>query len=326
MPRRKKPPSHAWVYAIWGINFLVILCALIAAGLYFTSQRALAADDQSVTPTATQSIAVQLIPPTSFFLPTLTPNPYYTPPVFETSTPFVLEHGQLPSIIGYSLGGRPIEVYTFGTGQYEYLIVAGIHGGSEWNTVALANELITYINDHPDVIPSDTKLYIIRDMNPDGQARDPGVDGRVNNNGVDLNRNFPTHNWAADWNRDGCWIYRPTTGGTYGGSEPETRTVMSFIASHKIQAMISYHSAALGVFPGGVPWEPASISLAKKLAKATHYPYPPLDTGCEYTGTLADWAVENGVGAAVDMELTNHQDTDFSQNLKALNVLINFSP
>ena len=101
---------------------------------------------------------------------------------------------------------------------------------------------------------------------------------------------------------------------------------MSFISSHKITALISYHSAALGVFPGGVPWEKESIALAKALAKATKYPYPPIDTGCVYTGTLADWAVEYGVGAAVDMELRNHEDTDFSQNLKALNVLLSFMP
>jgi len=101
---------------------------------------------------------------------------------------------------------------------------------------------------------------------------------------------------------------------------------MSFISRHNIQAMISYHSAALGVFPGGVPWEESSKRLAKALAKATRYPYPPLDTGCVYTGTLADWAVENGVGAAVDMELTNHENTDFTQNLKALNALLNFVP
>ena len=43
-------------------------------------------------------------------------------------------------------------------------------------------------------------------MNPDGEARASDVDGRVNNNGVDLNRNFPTENWVADWDRDGCWI------------------------------------------------------------------------------------------------------------------------
>jgi len=204
--------------------------------------------------------------------------------------------------------------------------VAGIHGGYEGNTIALANELITYINENPEAIPTDVTLYIIRNMNPDAEARDNGVDGRVNNNGVDLNRNFPSDNWTADWDRDGCWIYRPTTGGAYGGSEPETRSVMSFIGSHKLKAMISYHSAALGVFPGGVPWEEPSKRLASALSKVTGYPYPPIDTGCVYTGTLADWAVEHGVGASVDMELSDHKNIDFAQNLKALKVLLNFQP
>ena len=45
-----------------------------------------------------------------------------------------------------------------------------------------------------------------------------------------------------------------------------------------------------------------------------------------YTGTLADWAIENGVGAAVDMELTNHRDTDFDKNLKALKAFLSFIP
>jgi hypothetical protein len=71
-------------------------------------------------------------------------------------------------------------------------------------------------------------LYILRNLNPDGDARAHGIDGRVNDHGVDLNRNFPT-NWAADWNRSGCWIYRPTTGGTGPGSEPETRAMMYFL-------------------------------------------------------------------------------------------------
>ena len=101
---------------------------------------------------------------------------------------------------------------------------------------------------------------------------------------------------------------------------------MGFITSHKIVALISYHSAALGVFPGGAPWEEASKRLAKALSKETRYPYPPIDTGCEYTGTLADWAVENAVGAAVDMELSTHKNTDFDRNLKALKVLLSFVP
>ena len=320
---RRNTQSHTWVYLLWGVNGLVIVCLLAFAAFYLNGQRASAAN---APVNLTSPAPTRKLPPTSYWLPTLTPNPFYTPPVFETSTPFILANGPLPSIIGFSLAGRPIEAYSFGSGEREYLIVAGIHGGSEWNTVALANELITYINEHPDIIPGDAMLYIVRNMNPDGEARAHGVDGRVNNNGVDLNRNFPTDNWVADWNRDGCWIYRPTTGGAYGGSEPETRTVMSFIQSHDFTAAISYHSAALGVFPGGVPWEEPSKELAATLAFVTKYPYPPLDTGCDYTGTLADWAVENGVEAAVDMELTNHRDTDFDKNLRALRAFLNWQP
>ena len=319
----RRAQSHFWVYLIWGFNGAAILCLLGAATFYTTNLRASAADGITETP---RLISTPKLAPTIYYLPTLTPNPFYTPPVFETSTPFVLENGPRPTVIGYSLAARPIEVYSFGAGEREYLIVAGIHGGSEWNTVALANELIIHINSHPEVIPSDAKLYIIRNMNPDGEARANGVDGRVNNNGVDLNRNFPSDNWAADWDRDGCWVYRPTTGGAYGGSEPETRTVMGFLSSHEIEALISYHSAALGIFPGGDPWEESSKRLARELGRATDYPFPPIDTGCEYTGTLADWAVENGVGAAVDMELTNHKNTDFEKNLSALKVLLSLIP
>jgi protein MpaA len=325
MPRRKQS-SHACIYVIWGMNGFAILALLSFATLYslYRTNRQTSAANQ---PTATARPGeTRELPPTSYFLPTLTPNPYYTPPVFETSTPFVLINGPLPALIGFSFGGHPIEAYRFGVGENEYLIVAGIHGGYEGNTIALANELIMYINEKPDVIPTDATLYIIRNMNPDGEARSDGPDGRVNNNGVDLNRNFPTSNWTAEWNRDGCWIYRPTTGGAYGGSESETRTVMNFIRGHKFKALISYHSAGLGVFPGGIPWQEPSKRLAKALSKVTDYAYPPVDTGCVYTGTLADWAVENGVGAAVDMELSDHVHTDFKENLKALQVLLNFRP
>ncbi|MGE5071976.1 MAG: M14 family metallopeptidase, partial [Anaerolineae bacterium] len=143
-------------------------------------------------------------------------------------------------------------------------------------------------------------------------------------NGVDLNRNFPTYNWVPNWDHSKCWNDRPTTGGASRGSEPETRAVVNFIMGHRIEAMISYHSAALGVFPGGEPWQEASKRLASALGTVTGYPYPPVDIGCTYTGTLADWAIENGVGAAVDMELANHRDADLAKNLKALRVLVSF--
>jgi protein MpaA len=226
-------------------------------------------------------------------------------------------------VIGHSVEGRPLEVFRFGSGATEKLIVAGIHGGYEHNTVELADELIAYLNDHPEHIPADTTLYILRNMNPDGYARDKGVDGRANAHGVDLNRNFP-YNWQADWPRDGCWIWRPITGGEYGGSEPEVQAVMAFIDSLSPYALISYHSAALGIFAGGRPDFPPSIKLAEDVSEVSNYPWPPINTGCDYTGNLTDWAANTRGIPSIDIELTNHSDTDFNQNLRVLQVLLSW--
>ncbi len=322
--RRSGPRKHAtWVILALALNAIGVLALLAVLIVYFSRQPAQAA----APPTISHYVRPTLTPaPTSFYLPTVTPNPRATEiEDYSTPTPFVFAYGPAPAVIGYSVLGRPIDVYIFGQGETDYLIVAGIHGGYEGNTVDLANQLIVYISEHPDIVPSGSTLYIIRDMNPDAEARGRNADARVNANGVDLNRNFPTRNWTPNWDHSNCWNDRPTSGGAYGGSEPETRTVMNFILPRHIQAMISYHSAALGVFPGGTPWQKASMDLASQLSRVTGYAYPPIDTGCVYTGTLADWAVENGVGAAVDMELSTHQDSDFNRNLRALKVLLNFA-
>jgi murein peptide amidase A len=321
-PRPRKEGGLAAV--AWTINGVAVGALLIIGAIYLSRQPAEAAPISPLlskgTPRPTSTPA-----PTSFFLPTITPNPLATEVEdYSTPTPFVFAEGPAPGVIGYSVEGRPIDLYTFGQGELHYLIVAGIHGGYEGNTVDLANQLLVYISAHPEAVPSGDTLYVIPDMNPDAVARGRNAGARVNANGVDLNRNFPTHNWVPDWDHGNCWNERPTTGGVAGGSEPETRAVASFILSHRIQALISYHSAALGVFPGGNPWQPSSEKLAALLGDVTGYAYPPIDIGCTYTGTLADWAVENGVGAAVDMELSTHRDTDFSRNLRALQVLLDF--
>ena len=64
-------------------------------------------------------------------------------------------------------------------------------------------------------------------------------------------------------------------------------------------------------------------NLAEAIAEVSGYTYPPIDTGCVYSGKLADYAVALGI-AAVDMELTNHRDTDFDTNLRVLEVLLNW--
>lgn len=247
--------------------------------------------------------------------PTFTPaNPFPPSPTF-VFTPAAFSEG--PVEFGKSTAGRPLVFYRFGTGAVHRMIVAGIHGGYEWNTVHLAEELIAYIEEHPDIIPRNVTLFIIPSLNPDGYERDFGFKGRVNDNGVDLNRNFPV-NWASDWDRSSCWHYAPTSSGAAPGSEAETKALMDFVRNHtRVTALISYHSAALGIFPGGEPPDQESVALAEALGSVSSYPYPPVDIGCFYTGTLADWAAADGI-AAVDLELHTHYFTDFEENLEIL--------
>ncbi len=263
-----------------------------------------------------QPVGTQAAPQSSA---TELPTPGPTATIFLTQQTFF--EGPFP--IGASARGQAIEAYRFGTGPVHRMIVAGIHGGYEWNTVALADELIEHLQEHPELVPRTVTLFIVRALNPDGYDRAWGVNGRVNENGVDLNRNFPV-NWAADWERDSCWNYAPTSSGSGPGSEPETRALSQFILLEtRVTALISYHSAALGIFPGGEPPHPPSVRLAEALAEVSTYPYPPIDIGCFYTGTLPDWAAAAGI-AAVDLELHNHWETDFEENLAILKAFLDW--
>ncbi len=266
-------------------------------------------------PTSTQTNTL-LPSATTTQLPHSTRTPRPSPTRKPSPTPLAQ-----PFVIGYSVAERPLEVYRFGEGPRNLMIVAGIHGGYEWNTIALADELIAHLTANPDFIPAGVTLYILRSANPDGEARDYGSAGRANENGVDINRNFSA-NWVAEWNRTGCWNHRPITAGTRPGSEPEAAAIIQFVLKNQIKALINYHSAALGIFAGGQPPNLTSIDLAQTLAAVSPYHFPPpYDTGCEYTGQLSDWAVLHNI-PAVDVELTNHYDTDFQINLSILEAFL----
>ncbi len=253
---------------------------------------------------------------TALPLPIATPTPASSPTIAPTPSPFL----RGPIVIGTSVAGRELEVFQFGSGDSQRMIVAGIHGGYEGNTIRLADELIQVLTAKPDLIPPTVTLYILRSLNPDGEARSESYKGRTNENLVDLNRNWPAY-WQSTWPLEGCWTYTYVSGGSHPASEPETRALMNFLLTYRIEALISYHSAVLGIFPGGQPPDPASISLAEAISKVSDYPYPPIETGCQYTGQLIDWASLQGI-AAVDIELTNHEDTDLWQNLKVLETFL----
>ncbi len=322
-----------WMRWLWAANLLLLLALLLGLARLGTRKRALvpaAAGTRATTggapgipPSRTPTAFLPSTPRTPTPFPSQTPLPPSATPVPVVTIP--LPPALHPIIIGRSVEGRPLEVYRFGSGADVRLIVAGIHGGNEWNTIALADQLIDYLRRHPDTVPASQTLFILRNLNPDGEARAHGVDGRVNANGVDLNRNWP-YRWQAEWDLDGCWQYRPVTAGTAPASEPETAALIAFIQTWQPTALISYHSAALGVFAGGLPDFPPSMRLAETLASAGGYAYPPLNTGCDYTGNLTDWASSVMGIPAVDIELTNHEDTDFEQNLRVLDAFLQWQP
>ena len=74
--------------------------------------------------------------PTPSPVPHATPTPAPTPAATRrprpSATPFMVG----PVVIGQSVEGRPLEIFRFGHGPIRRLIVAGIHGGYEWDTIA----------------------------------------------------------------------------------------------------------------------------------------------------------------------------------------------
>lgn len=175
------------ILGFWAVNIVCLSAA--DAGLLSNQANPTAASPPALPATATLTIAPTVTPsPTATPGATASPTAQPTATLLPTITPTPIAQSQGPVIIGFSVGGRPLEVYQFGSGPSERLIVAGIHG-NEWNTIVLANELIAHLQSHPEIIPADITLYILPNLNPDGEARGHVAEGRTNDHGVDLNRN-----------------------------------------------------------------------------------------------------------------------------------------
>ena len=106
-------------------------------------------------------------------------------------------------IIGYSLNNRDIEIYKFGQGNELLIIFAGIHG-DESNTTKTAYSLIELLTEKKIKIPSNKAVWIIPKVNPDGFVKDR----RLNDNDVDLNRNFVKNNYSIFHSQYPYYLYR----------------------------------------------------------------------------------------------------------------------
>lgn len=235
-------------------------------------------------------------------------------------------------VIGQSAEGRPIEGYRFGDGLFRLVFVGGLHGGYEWNTIALAYEALDFFADHPNLIPASVTLEIIPSANPDGQylvtqqegridpSFRPAADtfaGRFNARGVDLNRN-----WDCRWTSDALWRNQPISGGEYPFSEPESSALAAYFLTVRPALVIFWHSAAYGVYASGCPETHApSFELATLYGEAGDYPVYESFQVYPVTGDAGDWLTTQG-GASFSVELINHGDIDWEQNLAGMKAML----
>lgn len=232
------------------------------------------------------------------------------------------------AIIGFSTSGLPITVYSFGDGPARVVLIGGIHGAYERNTVLLAYQAIAYFSNHSEAIPHNVTLQIVPAANPDGLRRVAGSPaplqknqglnaiekGRFNSNNVDLNRN-----WDCNWQPDAWWGVREVSGGSEPFSEVESRVLRDFLLEGGNTAgVVFWHSAGASVIPGYCEERMhASERLANIYASAAGYQMVAEFSAYTVTGDATDWLARQKIPAIV-VELSTHGLTDWNQNRAAI--------
>jgi predicted deacylase len=320
--------------------------------------------DAALSPTRPAATQTTIPTATPTPLPTATPEPpSATPSETATAVPTATNppsinrvrvvRGVLPNgvicplrtrvlpdaIFGEQLVGRsamcdlPILSYRVGQGEIPLVVVGGIHGGYEWNTILLAHALREYLDENPDFVPPQLSLYLVPNANPDGLYAvskgvwplDPPPDfgetipGRFNGRGVDLNRN-----WDCDWAPQAVWGNEPVSGGSEPFSEAETAALRDFLLALEPAAVIFLHSAAEGVYPAGCGQiNSESVNLAEIYREASGYPPHESFEGYPVTGDAGNWLSTRSI-PAITVELSTHESLDWEQNLAGLQALMKY--
>jgi hypothetical protein len=286
-------------------------------------------------PAAPQAIAIATLKPTMYALSLDSPVLDATRDGEGVATPALQEVTATPSVItnviGTSVGGRSIQVYRFGTGEIQLVLVGGLHGGYEWNTAILAYLFIEYFLQEGEQVLDDITIHIIPNANPDGIYAVTGLEGsfqptdvisdtvpgRFNGRGVDLNRN-----WDCRWSPTSFWRDQFVSTGETPFSEPESVALRDYFLSLRPSLVVFWHSAADAVYPSGCP-DPheRSYELANVYGNAANYPVYTTFEHYPITGDAGDWLTTQDI-ASIAVELETHEDIDWERNLAGVLALI----
>ena len=163
-------------------------------------------------------------------------------------------------VAAQSVMGRSIYAYSMGNGPRKILLLGGKHG-DEINSVRTVYYIMNRLYQERQKLPRNITVFFVPLLNPDGFV----YMSRVNANGTDINRNFPTKNWRQRSQVSGYSL--PNGGGAEPKSEPETRFLIDFLLKHRPVLSLTYHSRAGYIYPEVK--DPFSVRLAKRYSKAS---------------------------------------------------------
>jgi len=221
-------------------------------------------------------------------------------------------------IIGQTVKGTPIRAVQLGTGTRNIVLVGGMHAGFAPGTRRLAEEILAYYTERLDEIPPEIKLHIITNANPDSPLATGEKSGRLNSNGVDLNRN-----WDCDWRQRATWGSEPISGGTAPFSELETQALAEYFDRTQPVAVVFWEARARGgqASPGGCGMQSLfSESLAQIYGKGAGYKAIAFEAYA-VNGDATNWLDAKGI-PAISVLLPDYDKTDLVSNLKAVQFLL----
>lgn len=245
--------------------------------------------------------------------------------------------GAVYEVIGTSIQGRKIESYTYGTSTKKLVFVGGVHGGYEWNSILLAYQFKDYLDQNITSIPAGLSVVVIPNLNPDGQFKVTGKEGRFaladvststlvqesgrfNANGVDLNRNFD-----CKWQPKSTWRTKEVSAGTAAFSEPEASAFRNFISAAKPSAVVFWHSQSNAVYASqcdnGIL--PGTLAIMDAYSKASLYPAVKTFDAYVTTGAADDWLASINI-PAITVELKTHETVEFDRNLAGAKALFEY--